>query len=64
MIWVVVKYVKVYKVVKREEEEAEEDGNGDVEIEVDVCDEEAMVKAEDKGAGRLNLDNENLVGGK
>jgi hypothetical protein len=46
MTWVVVKYVKVYKVVKREEEEAGEDGDGEVEIEADVSDEEAMVKAE------------------
>lgn len=47
MTWVVVKYIKVYKVVKREEEEAGEGGDGEVEIEADVSDEEAMVKAED-----------------
>jgi large-conductance mechanosensitive channel len=63
--WVVFKYVKVYKVVKREEEEAEEDGSGEAGNEVDVIsDEEAMVKGEDCGNDELNVTNENLVGGK
>lgn len=61
MAWVAYKYVKVYKVVKREEEEAMEDENDEPEI---VSDEEAMVKAEDFGPDGLNMTNENLVEGK